>query len=139
MIFSAWGGTSVTSAPSPAAAASTNSARSAMAPVMSTTTATMMLGPQHRLGEMPQDGGEGQEGLGGRGRPGGVRRGELYIAAARGAYAGEPRPVVIVQDDRFDATASITVCPLTTSPLDARCCGSRSSRRRSTVWRNRPG
>jgi hypothetical protein len=33
-----------------------------MAPVMSTTTATMMLGPQHRLGEMPQDGGEGKEG-----------------------------------------------------------------------------
>lgn len=48
-----------------------------------------------------------------------MRRGELYIAAARGAYTGKPRPVVIVQDDRFDATASITVCPLTTSPLDA--------------------
>jgi mRNA interferase MazF len=33
--------------------------------------------------------------------------------------AAGPRPVVIVQDDRFDATASITVCPLTTNPLDA--------------------
>jgi mRNA interferase MazF len=48
-----------------------------------------------------------------------VRRGDICIAAARGIYSGKPRPVVIVQDDRFDATASITVCPLTTNPLDA--------------------
>ena len=47
-----------------------------------------------------------------------MKRGELYTAA-RGAYAGKPRPVVIVQDDRFDATASLTVCPLTTNPVDA--------------------
>jgi len=48
-----------------------------------------------------------------------VRRGQLYTASARGAYTGKPRPVVILQDDRFDATASITVCPLTTSALEA--------------------
>lgn len=48
-----------------------------------------------------------------------MRRGEIYVAAARGAYTGEPRPVVIVQDDRFDATASVTVCPLTTNPVEA--------------------
>lgn len=30
-----------------------------------------------------------------------------------------PRPVVIVQDDRFDATASVVVCPLTTNPTGA--------------------
>ena len=48
-----------------------------------------------------------------------MRRGDICIAAARGIYTGKPRPVVIVQDDRFDATASITVCPLTTNPLDA--------------------
>jgi mRNA interferase MazF len=48
-----------------------------------------------------------------------VTRGEIYTAAARGAYSGKPRPVVIVQDDRFDATASVTVCPFTTSPVDA--------------------
>jgi len=48
-----------------------------------------------------------------------VRRGDVYTAAARGAYSGKPRPVVIVQDDRFDATASVTVCPLTTNPVDA--------------------
>jgi mRNA interferase MazF len=48
-----------------------------------------------------------------------VRRGDICIAAARGIYTGKPRPIVIVQDDRFDATTSITVCPLTTNPLDA--------------------
>jgi mRNA interferase MazF len=48
-----------------------------------------------------------------------VRRGDIHIAAARGAYTGKPRPVVIIQDNRFDATASVTVCPLTTHPVDA--------------------
>lgn len=48
-----------------------------------------------------------------------MRRGDICIAAARGAHTGKPRPVVIIQDDRFDATASVTVCPLTTSPIEA--------------------
>jgi mRNA interferase MazF len=48
-----------------------------------------------------------------------VKRGEIYTAAARGAYTGKPRPVVVIQDDRFDATASITVCPFTTNEVDA--------------------
>jgi mRNA interferase MazF len=48
-----------------------------------------------------------------------TRRGEVWTAAARGAYTGKPRPVVILQDDRFDATASVTVCPFTTDPLEA--------------------
>lgn len=48
-----------------------------------------------------------------------MRRGDLYTAAARGAFSGKPRPVVIVQDGRFDATASVTVCPLTTNPVEA--------------------
>jgi mRNA interferase MazF len=48
-----------------------------------------------------------------------VRRGDIYTAAARGAYTGKPRPVVIVQDDRFDATASVTVCPFTSNPVEA--------------------
>jgi len=34
-------------------------------------------------------------------------------------YAGKPRPAVIIQDDRFDATSSITVCAFTTDPTDA--------------------
>jgi len=48
-----------------------------------------------------------------------VSRGDIFTAAARGGYTGKPRPVVIIQDDRFDATASVTVCPLTTNPTDA--------------------
>jgi mRNA interferase MazF len=48
-----------------------------------------------------------------------VRRGEIWTAAAGSGYAGRPRPVVIVQDDRFDATASVTVCAFTTDPTDA--------------------
>ncbi len=48
-----------------------------------------------------------------------MRRGDICVAAARGAYTGKPRPVVVVQDDRFDATASVTVCPLTTNEVDA--------------------
>ncbi len=48
-----------------------------------------------------------------------MRRGEVWTAAGGGDYAAKPRPVVIVQDDAFDATASITVCPLTTNPQDA--------------------
>jgi mRNA interferase MazF len=48
-----------------------------------------------------------------------VTRGEVYTAAARGAYTGKPRPVVILQDGRFDATTSITVCPFTTNPVEA--------------------
>jgi mRNA interferase MazF len=48
-----------------------------------------------------------------------VTRGEIYTAAARGAYTGKPRPVVILQNDLFDATASITVCPFTTNPVEA--------------------
>jgi mRNA interferase MazF len=48
-----------------------------------------------------------------------VTRGEIYTAAARGPYTGKPRPVVILQDDRFDATASITICPFTTNSVEA--------------------
>jgi mRNA interferase MazF len=48
-----------------------------------------------------------------------VKRGEIWTASAGGGYAGRPRPVVIVQDDRFDATASVTLCAVTTDPTDA--------------------
>ena len=48
-----------------------------------------------------------------------MRRGEVWTAAGGPGYAGKPRPVVIIQDDRFDATASVTVCGFTTDPTDA--------------------
>ncbi len=42
--------------------------------------------------------------------------------------AGKPRPVVIVQGDRFDATDSITICAFTTDETDPSWFGSSSSR-----------
>ncbi len=48
-----------------------------------------------------------------------MTRGEIWSVAAPGAYTGKPRPAVIVQDDRFDATASVTICALTTDPTQA--------------------
>ena len=48
-----------------------------------------------------------------------MSRGDIFTAATRGAYTGKPRPVVIIQDDRFDATASVTVCPLSSNPVEA--------------------
>ena len=48
-----------------------------------------------------------------------MRRGEIWTVAGAKDYAGKPRPVVILQDDRFDATASITICAFTTDPTDA--------------------
>ena len=48
-----------------------------------------------------------------------MRRGEIWTAAAGSGYVGKPRPVVIVQDDRFDATDSVTVCAFTTDPTSA--------------------
>src|SRR2546428_4358502 len=48
-----------------------------------------------------------------------MRRGEIWTAAGGKDYAGKPRPIVIVQDDRFDATSSITICAFTSDPTDA--------------------
>lgn len=48
-----------------------------------------------------------------------MRRAEIWTVAGGKDYAGKLRPVVIVQDDRFDATDSITVCAFTTDPTEA--------------------
>ncbi len=48
-----------------------------------------------------------------------MKRGEVWTIAGGADYAGKPRPVVVVQDDSFDATDSITVCAFTTDPTDA--------------------
>lgn len=45
-----------------------------------------------------------------------MKRGEIWTAAGARDYAGKPRPVLILQDDRFDKTDSITTCGLTTDP-----------------------
>jgi mRNA interferase MazF len=48
-----------------------------------------------------------------------VRRGEVWTVSGGSNYAGKPRPAVIVQDDSFDATDSITICAFTSDPTDA--------------------
>ncbi|WP_406854554.1 type II toxin-antitoxin system PemK/MazF family toxin [Alsobacter sp. KACC 23698] len=48
-----------------------------------------------------------------------MRRGDLWTVSGGPDYAGKPRPVLVVQADDFDATASLTVCPLTTEMTDA--------------------
>ena len=48
-----------------------------------------------------------------------MRRAEIWTAAAGSGDTGKPRPVVIVQDDRFDGTDSMTVCAFTTDPTEA--------------------
>lgn len=48
-----------------------------------------------------------------------MRRGEVWTVSGGQGYAGKPRPAVILQDDRFDATASVTLCALTTDPTEA--------------------
>ena len=48
-----------------------------------------------------------------------MKRGEIWTIAGGGDYTGKPRPAVIVQDDSFDATASVTLCAFTTDPTDA--------------------
>ena len=47
-----------------------------------------------------------------------MKRGEIWTVSGRD-YAGKPRPAVLLQDDRFGLTRSITLCPLTTNPADA--------------------
>jgi mRNA interferase MazF len=48
-----------------------------------------------------------------------MKRGDVWTAAGGPDYAGKPRPVVVLQDDRFSETRSITVCAFTTEPADA--------------------
>ncbi|MDI4658251.1 MULTISPECIES: type II toxin-antitoxin system PemK/MazF family toxin [Xanthobacter] len=48
-----------------------------------------------------------------------MRRGDIWTVAGGKDYAGKPRPVVIVQDDTFDATDSITICAFTTDETEA--------------------
>lgn len=48
-----------------------------------------------------------------------MTRGEVWTAAAGSGYTGKPRPAVVVQDDRFDATDSVTICAFTTDPTEA--------------------
>ncbi len=48
-----------------------------------------------------------------------MKRGEIWTVAGGSEYTGKPRPAVVLQDDRFDATPSVTICAFTTVAIDA--------------------
>ena len=48
-----------------------------------------------------------------------MRRGEIWTVSGGRDYAGKSRPAVILQDDNFTATASVTICAFTTDPTAA--------------------
>ena len=48
-----------------------------------------------------------------------MKRGEIWTVSGGASYTGKPRPAVIVQEDRFNQTASITLCAFTKDPTEA--------------------
>ena len=48
-----------------------------------------------------------------------MKRGEIWTAAGGADYASKPRPVVVIQDDRFE-TNSVTICAFISDLTDAR-------------------
>jgi mRNA interferase MazF len=48
-----------------------------------------------------------------------MKRGDIWTIAGGKDYAGKPRPAVIVQDDSFDGTDSVTICAFTTDETEA--------------------
>ncbi len=42
-----------------------------------------------------------------------MKRGEIWTVSGGAPYARKPRPAVILQDDRFSETQSVTLCPMT--------------------------
>ena len=47
-----------------------------------------------------------------------MKRGEFVTLALQGDF-GKPRPALVVQADRFDDTAAVTILPVTTTLTDA--------------------
>ncbi len=48
-----------------------------------------------------------------------LNRGDIWTVSGGAGYAGKPRPALIIQDDSFSETASVTYCPLTSFEIDA--------------------
>ena len=48
-----------------------------------------------------------------------MKRGEIWTVAGGSGGTSRLRPAIVLQDDAFDATASITICPLTVHRVDA--------------------
>ena len=48
-----------------------------------------------------------------------MKRGDIWTVSGGKNYAGKPRPAVIVQDDSFSGSDSVTLCAFTTDKTDA--------------------
>jgi mRNA interferase MazF len=48
-----------------------------------------------------------------------LKRGEIWTVSGGKDNAGKPRLAVIIQDDRFDGTDSVTICGFTRDSTDA--------------------
>ncbi|MFM1886294.1 MAG: hypothetical protein RL026_1451 [Pseudomonadota bacterium] len=48
-----------------------------------------------------------------------MKRGEVWSVAGGPGFGGKQRPAVIIQDDAFPMTASVTVCGFTSTLVDA--------------------
>ncbi|WP_158815856.1 type II toxin-antitoxin system PemK/MazF family toxin [Methylocapsa sp. S129] len=48
-----------------------------------------------------------------------MKRGDIWTVLGGKDCAGKPRPIVIVQDDSFDATDSIAICAFTIDATEA--------------------
>jgi mRNA interferase MazF len=48
-----------------------------------------------------------------------MRRGDIWTVSGGKDDAGKPRPAVVIQDDNFDGTDSITLCAFTADETEA--------------------
>jgi mRNA interferase MazF len=46
-----------------------------------------------------------------------VKRGELWTISGGPGFAGKPRPALIVQNDAYPDTDTITICPITSAEI----------------------
>jgi mRNA interferase MazF len=47
----------------------------------------------------------------------GVKRGELWTISGGPGFAGKPRPALVVQNDIYPETATVTICPITSDGM----------------------
>lgn len=47
-----------------------------------------------------------------------LKRGEIWTGADADQYTGKPRPVVIIENEHFEALESVTICGFTSDPTE---------------------
>lgn len=47
-----------------------------------------------------------------------LKRGEIWTGADDDQYTGKPRPVVIIENEHFEALESVTICGFTSDPTE---------------------